>query len=50
MSIAKNISLTIRVSRAAEPVQGSGAFSHVVSCIRNCFSLLFLEVLHAVYR
>lgn len=50
MSIAKNISMAVRLSKTMETVQGSGAFRYMVSCIRNCFSLLFLEVLHVVYR
>ena len=50
MSIAKNISMAVRLSKTMETIHGSGVFSSMVSCIRNCFCILFLEVLHALYR
>ena len=50
MSVSKNISLVIRLSKTKETNPGVGVFSSMVSCIRNCFSILFLEVLHAIYR
>ena len=50
MSVSKNISLVIRLSKIKETIPGAVVFSSIVSCIRNCFSTLFLEVLHALYR
>ena len=49
MNIRRNLNIALRVARAKEAENGAGAVKSAKACIKGLYSMLLLEVMHAVY-